>query len=397
MRKHRKNLILISLDTLRADVAYSGRLPNLTRMAASGASFLNTVSSSPITPASHASVFTGLHPYEHGLRYLLREPLRTGKPTIAELLSDAGYGTGAIVSCPGLDRWYGLNRGFKHYDDGIPLLPDGRDPRSVVDVKIRGMAMKRAPLVVDRALSWLKLHKSAPFFLFAHFFDTHWPYEPPEWYAPADANPYEGEAHFVDHYLGVLLGQIEKWGLLDNSLLIIFSDHGEDLAGWYANDHAGPELGHPEENGHGALLFDATQMVPLVVIDRQAIQAPMQIETQVRLVDILPTIVDLLQISDGHARHGASLRECLEGSAGHRTAYCETYYRHEQSLQPGGIPGLGPWHGMRVDNRFKFIVDVESGAISFYDLTCDPNEQRPLQCPSAAAQSAAALFQKTGA
>src|SRR5215471_6635834 len=132
------NLVAISLDTLRADVAYSGKLPALESLYTRGTAFLNTVSSAPITPISHASIFTALQPYEHGLRHLLREPLQTRTPTLAELMRAAGYDTGAIVACPGLHRWYGLNRGFDHYDDEVPRLADGRDPLRVNDVQIRG-------------------------------------------------------------------------------------------------------------------------------------------------------------------------------------------------------------------------------------------------------------------
>jgi arylsulfatase len=373
-----KNVILICLDTMREDVAYHAGLKRLDRLRASGVTFWNAVASSPLTPISHASVFTGLQPYEHGLRHLLREQLTTSKPTLAELFTLAGYETGAIVSCPGLNRWYGLDRGFAYYDDEVPPLPDGRDPVKVGDVKIRGTALKRAPLVVERTLAWLGPRRSGPFFLFAHFFDTHWPYEPPEWFAPAGANPYEGEAHYVDHYLGKLLDQIEAWGLLQNTLIVLFSDHGEDLAGWYANDHAGPELGHPEENGHGCLLFDATQMVPLVIVGPGMIPSGASFASQVRLIDIFPTIVEIIGLDDPVTRAGESLTCFFKGNGNHRLAYCETFYREEQALLSGGVPGLGPWHALRIDNRYKIIFDVNSTSISVYDLANDRSEHQPL-------------------
>lgn len=378
-----KNVILISLDTMRADVAYLSGMKNLDRLRKAGATFKNTVAPAPITPISHASVFTGLQPYEHGLRHLLREQLNTPKATLAELFNQAGYETGAIISCPGLNSWYGMDRGFAHYDDAVPPLPDGRDPLNVGDVKVRGRALKRAPLVVERALEWLEPHRHNPFFLFVHFFDTHWPYEPPEWHAPADANAYEGEAHYVDHYLGQLLDQVADWGLMENTLIVVFSDHGEDLAGWYANDHAGPELGHPEENGHGCLLFDATQMVPLVFVG-QGVPVDASYDSQVRLVDILPTILELTGLQDTAERSGESLTPFFNGGGGHRPAYCETYYREEQTSLPEGIPGLGPIHALRLANRYKLIVDVDSTAITIYDLANDPDEKSPISFGSPA-------------
>lgn len=379
------NLILISLDTLRADVAYNAGLPNLDRLRQRGTVFRNTVSSAPLTPVSHASILTGLQPFEHGVRHLFKESLQTCAPTLAELTLAAGYRTGAVVSCPGMKRWYGFDRGFDHYDDEIPLLADGSDPLLTVDVRLRGTALKRAPIVVERGLEWLDANRHEAFFLFMHFFDTHWPYEPPEWFAPEGRNAYEGEAFFVDHYLGRFFQRLDDWGLVDNSLVVVFSDHGEDLNGWYANDRGGPEGDHPEEDGHGCLLFDATQMVPLIIIG-ESFSAGLTVEEQVRLVDILPTVVEALGLSDTAARSGIPLDRLLDGRLSeaektrHSCAYMETYYREEQATSDRGVRGLTPWKGYRVDNRLKILFDVGSGASAAYNLLEDPLERRPFLC-----------------
>jgi arylsulfatase len=383
MPSQKTNLILISLDTLRADVAYHSGMKNFDKLCRRGTCFLNTVASSPLTPISHSSVMTGLQPFEHGVRHLLREQISTPKPLLAEVMGSAGYATGAIVSCPGMNRWYGLDRGFQHYDDEIPRLADGRDPLKVADVKIRGTALKRAPLVVERGLKWLKANRHRPFFLFIHFFDAHWPYEAPEQFGAPEANPYEGEVHYVDHYLGRFLDQVHDWGLEETTLVTAFGDHGEDLAGWYQNDHAGHELGHPEENGHGCLLFDATQMVPLVFAHPSLVPPNTQIRRQVRLVDILPTISNLLGAQDPVERAGSSLTEFFAGDAPDRLAYCETYYREEQGQVRGGIPGLNAWQAVRIANRYKVITDVRSGYTSVYDLVADANEKQPITFPNA--------------
>ena len=378
----KKNLLLICLDTLRADVAYGG-LPNLDRLRARGTSFTNAIAAAPLTPVSHASVFTGLYPSRHRLRHLLKERLEVDSPTLAELASKARYRTGAVVSCPGMNSWYKFDRGFSHYDDEIPLLADGRNAVDLIDVKLRGTALKRAEVVAERSLEWLAAHRHEPFCFFMHFFDTHWPYEPPTWFAPAGVNPYEGEAHYTDHYLGMVLDQVEKWGLFENTLVVVFSDHGEDLAGWYPNDHAGVELGHPEEEGHGCLLFDATQRVPLIVVDPDHVAgtttAPLaSIDAQVRLVDIMPTAAEMLHLEQPRDLDGASLVPLLRGrDQRNRAAYFETYYREEQAGSPTGVPGLGPLHGLRIDNRFKLITDVKTGSMELYDLTSDPNESAP--------------------
>ncbi|WP_190052501.1 sulfatase [Streptomyces lomondensis] len=378
-----KNLLLISLDTVRADVAYSGRMPGIESLRRRGVTFRQAVSSAPLTPISHASVFTGLQPAGHGIRHLLREQLRPDVPTLAQQLTDAGYATGAVVSCPGLNKWYGLNRGFGFYDDEIPRLPDGSDPLTVGDVKMRGLALKRAPLVVERSLGWLASQPSdQPFFLFAHFFDAHWPYEPPEDFGVEVDNPYEGEVAYSDHYLQRLLTGIGELGhSLDDTLIVLFSDHGEDLAGWYPNDHSG-EHGHPYEEGHGCLLFDTTQHVPLIISGPE-LPADMEVDSQVRLVDIAPTVLDLLKL-DAPRTDGASLTEYFaDGTGPHRPAYSETYYPEERRAS-GEYPDLLPLKAVRLchdaDSRQKVIWTVGSEAVEMYDLVADPNELdgRPL-------------------
>lgn len=378
----KRNLLLVSLDTLRADVAYHAGLPNFDALCRRGTVFRNTVSSAPLTPVSHASIFSGLQPFQHGIRHLFKEKLKPEVITLAQLAAGGGYRTGAIVSCPGLKRWYGFDRGFGHYDDEIPLLADGSDPLLTVDVRLRGTALKRAPLVVERGLEWLDANRHQPFFLFLHFFDTHWPYEPPAWFAPEGRNPYEGEAFFADHHLGHFFRQFEDWGLFDNSLVVVFSDHGEDLNGWYSDDRGGPRGDHPEEDGHGCLLFDQTQMVPLVIIGAP-FSPGTNIDSQVRLVDILPTVVDVLGLEEKAKRSGVSLAHLLAGTLSEEElrkqgcAYMETYYREEQATAVHGVAGLTPWTGFRIDNRLKLLFDVGSGGSAAYDLYSDSQERRP--------------------
>ncbi|MGR3867305.1 sulfatase [Streptomyces graminifolii] len=370
------NVLLVSLDTVRADVAYSGKMPGIEGLRRRGTTFRQAISSAPLTPISHASVFTGLQPARHGIRHLLREQLAPDAVPLAERLRDAGYATGAVVSCPGLNKWYGMDRGFDFYDDEIPRLPDGSDPLTVPDVKMRGLALKRAPVVVDRAMDWLS-RQQQPFFLFAHFFDAHWPYEPPEDVCPTADNPYEGEVAYSDHYLGKMLARMEEMGHdLDDTLIVCFSDHGEDLAGWYPNDHAGP-LGHPYEEGHGCLLFDTTQHVPLI-FSGPGLPRGAETDRQVRLVDIAPTVLDILGL-DGGSVDGASLMEFLrpELTANSRPAYSETYYPEERRAD-GKYPDLLPLSSVRLDDaqggRRKVIWQVGGDAVESYDLRTDPWE-----------------------
>ncbi|MEU7186732.1 sulfatase [Streptomyces sp. NPDC045369] len=372
------SLVLISLDTVRADVAYSGKMPGIEALRRRGTTFRQAVSSAPLTPISHASVFTGLQPARHGIRHLLREQLRPDITTLAERLQAAGYATGAVVSCPGLNRWYGMDRGFDHYDDEIPRLPDGSDPLTVNDVKLRGLALKRAPLVADRAAAWAA-RQEGPFFLFAHFFDAHWPYEPPEDFCPDAANPYEGEVAYSDHYLQLLFRRLEEAGHpLDDLLVVCFSDHGEDLAGWYPNDHSG-DLGHPYEEGHGCLLFDTTQHVPLIV-GGPGVPRGREVAEQVRLVDIAPTVLELLGLDpykDGP--DGRSLTEFFGAQApASRPAYSETYHPEERRSD-GRYPDLLPLASIRLcegDSRQKVIWQIGGDRVEQYDLAADPDELR---------------------
>lgn len=370
----RPNVLFISLDTVRADVAYSGRLPGVEALRRAGTTFRQAISSCPLTPISHATVFTGLQPPRHGIRHLLREQLRTDVPTLAERLGDEGYSTAAVVSCPGLNSWYGINRGFGFYDDEIPLLPDGRNPLTVNDVKLRGLALKRAPLVVERAINWLDQQPPEPFFLFAHFFDAHWPYEPPEDFDPGAANPYEGEVAYSDHYLQRLLDRLA--GLERPLLVVCFSDHGEDLAGWYPNDHAGdPRYGY--EEGHGCLLFDATQHVPLI-IGGPGVPAGREVDQQVRLVDIMPTVLDLLGLAPSDS-DGASLAEFFaRDEVASRPAYSETHFPEELQTPPVGAR-LTPLASVRTEDGKescrKVIWEFGGGRVEVYDLSADPLEK----------------------
>lgn len=366
------SVLLISLDTLRADVAYSGGFPTLERLRRAGSCFRSVVSSVPLTPASHATILTGLQPARHGIRHLLRERLDPSVPTLAGILRAAGYATGAIVSCPALDRWYGMNRGFSHYDDEMPRLPDRG--LELNDVKLRGTAMKRAPLVTERALSWLAQRPSEPWFLFVHYFDSHWPYEPPETYGVEVANDYEGEVAFMDHHLGELLDGLADRGVrLEDTIVICLSDHGEDLGGWYENDHAG-ERGHPEEQGHGCLLFDATQQVPLWICWPNRLPRNRQVDVQVRVVDVTPTVLDLLGLPM-QSFDGGSLVPLIEGhETSHRLGYCETYFREELVVRSERSANLHPWKALRVANRYKVIWEVGTGTQWWHDLAADPRE-----------------------
>lgn len=374
----KKNLILISLDTVRADVAYSGKIKPINDLRHDSVSFLNTVSSSPLTPVSHATVLTGLQPYNHGIRHLFKEKVNKNVETLAQILKKEGYATGAIVACPGMNKWYDFCRGFDHYDDEIPRLPDGSDPLETVDVKLRGSALKRGEIVFERASEWLDKNKDNNLFLCLHFFDAHWPYEAPHKYG--GNNYYEEEVAYSAHFMGKFIEKLKDYGLYNNTTIVCFSDHGEDLDGLYPNDKGGEKLGHPEELGHGCLLYDQTQKVAFIIKDK-SLPKNKNIDEQVRLVDIVPTILNLLEVKYKETRlDGQSLLPIVNGRRGlNLLGYSETFYPEEQTRATGGkFAHTRNKKSFRINNKYKIITHLKSDQVEFYDLEKDPNELKDL-------------------
>lgn len=370
-----KNLILISLDTVRADVGYSGQFSGIESLRKDSVTFLNTISSSPLTPVSHATVFTGQQPFNHGVRHLFKEKLNPEQKTICSIFKENGYLTKAIVSCPGMNAWYGFDKGFDDYDDEIPKLADGSDPLLTVDVKLRGTALKRADIVVSKAKDWITKNKSEKFLLFIHFFDAHWPYEAPVKYG--GNNAYESEVAYADHHLNDFLNFIKKEGVYENSDIVCFSDHGEDLEGLYPNDKGGQKLGHPEEFGHGCLLYDQTQKV-LLIVHSSDLPSNININRQARLVDIMPTVLEMFHF-DGFTKEkpdGRSLIPIIKGiESSPGVAYAETFYPEEQTMATHGMHSSARNKmAFFVDGRFKIIRHLESDYIEIFDSLKDPDE-----------------------
>ncbi|WP_235609214.1 sulfatase-like hydrolase/transferase, partial [Frankia casuarinae] len=278
---------------------------------------------------------------------------------------------------PGMNAWYGLGRGFDHYDDWVPPLADGGDALRVVDVELRGTAMKRAPMVTERALRWFERQGPRPVLLFAHYFDSHWPYEPPEDVGIPVRNPYEGEVAYMDRSVGHLLdGLVERGLVLEDTAVVLFSDHGEDLGGWYPDDHAG-ELGHPEERGHGTLLFDVTQRVPLIVRASWAGSPGTVVDSQVRLADVMSTILELVDVPAPET-DGVSLVPMMKSgtTAEDLPAYCETFYRLELAKADPRWRHLKALTAVRKPDH-KIIWERGTENVELYDLVNDPAERSP--------------------
>jgi choline-sulfatase len=346
----RPNVLLVTIDTLRADrlgsYGHAGAAtPTLDSLAARGVRFATAVAHVPLTGPSHASILTGLTPLGHGVRdnggYVLPSEVKTA----AEDFRAAGYRTAAFVSGFPLDRRFGFDRGFDSYDD---RLPRGNDPRRTPYVE------RFADATTDAALRWLAAPAAggaAPFFLWVHYYDPHAPYEPPGDLALRFRTaPYDGEIAFVDLQLARLLHSLEATGALARTLVLATADHGEGL-------------GEHSEGTHGLFLYDSTLRVPWIMAG-PGVAAGRVVETVARAVDVLPTLLDQAGLPAREGLDGRSLRPAAEGrKMADAPAYAESVYAEREY-------GWAPLFALRT-SRFKLI---EAPRPELYDLTADAGE-----------------------
>jgi arylsulfatase A-like enzyme len=240
----RRNLVLITLDTTRADHLGSygwkpARTPNLDALAARGTRFVRCDTAAPVTLPSHATILTGLYPPRTGVRDNGTFALSERVETLAERLAAHGYDTAAVVSAIVLARRHGLNQGFRIYDDDL-----GAGYAAGTEV-----AERQAEPTTDAALAAAARLKP-PFFLWVHYYDPHEEYRPPTRFAAAATGPtrlYDAEIASVDEQIGVLLAKLPK-----DVDVVVVGDHGE-------------MLGEHGELHHGLLLYRAARQVPLIV------------------------------------------------------------------------------------------------------------------------------------
>jgi arylsulfatase A-like enzyme len=339
---------VVTLDTLRADRlgCYGFRdvaTPHLDAIAAEGVLFEQAAATAPMTLPSHASIFTGLIPPHHGVRDNGGFFLEEETVTLAELLQEAGWATGAFIGAWVLDGRWGLDQGFDHYSDRFDL--------SKYKVVNLGTVQKTGDEVMDLALEWLDTIRSEKFFAWVHLYDPHTPYEPPEPFADRyPGQPYLGEIAYTDEVVGRLVEWLRDSGLWDRTILVLVGDHGESL-----REHG--------EATHTFFIYDATQHVPLIIHtpwgDRGRSGA------QVSTVDLLPTILDLLGLPPLEGADGRSLaRLVLHPEAeSPGLAYAETYFPRFHYR----------WQHLRSvrDGTWKFI---EAPTPELYDLREDPGE-----------------------
>jgi arylsulfatase A-like enzyme/cytochrome c-type biogenesis protein CcmH/NrfG len=346
------SVLLITIDTLRADrLGFAGygpaETPNLDRLAEEGIVFEGAIAAGPVTLPSHATILTGLYPPSHGALDNGFYGLPDGVPTLATHLKGAGYATGAVIGAYVLHGQYGLDEGFDFYDDRF------RQPRR----EDQDHRERRAERVVDSALTWLRDRSGdEPFFLWAHFYDPHAPYDPPGRYRTRFATrPYDGEIAYTDEQVGVLLDRLRETGHLDRTLVAVLADHGE-------------AFGDGGETTHGLLLRGGTLRVPFVLWAPGALPAGRRVAGTVSNADFAPTVLELLGIVSGSSFDGRSLLAGLRrGEVTGRFAYSETRL-------PVDLYGWSMLAGVRTDEW----AWVRAPRPELYDLASDPGESTSL-------------------
>lgn len=349
-----RSVLLISIDTLRADRLGSygyaaAATPALDGLAARGLRFARAATTVPLTLPAHASLMTGTFPAFNGVRDNGSFYAEDRLTTLAETLKTLGYRTGGFVAAFVLDRRWGLAQGFEHYFDDFDLsrfeMSAGLDA-----------AQRPGSEVVDRALAWLDQDRERPFFAWVHLYDPHSPYTPPEPYRsrfPAtQQGAYDGEVAATDAQVGRLLQHLEAAGRLANTLVVVVGDHGESL-------------GEHGEQQHGFFVYDAAVRIPLILAGPGV--PTRVILDQVRIVDIMPTILSLVNGDVPADVQGVNLMPLAEGEPLDLLALSETWYpRYHYG-----------WSELTAvsDGRYKFIAAPRR---ELYDLEADPGERKDL-------------------
>lgn len=331
----RPNVILVSVDTLRADhmggYGYDQpTTPFLDSLAASGVRFSQAFAHASWTLPSHMSLMTSCHPQTHTVD-VARRSLPASIPTLAEVLAAGGYETTAFVSWIYLKAGFGFDRGFHAYHELLPP-PELQDSTTRYSIKANELA--------DRVIEWARAGQRRPFFLFLHLFDPHMSYEPPLVYARLfdpdltgvevgayehlyryidglhdDTPPippeelvqaralYDGEIRFTDAELERLFRVFAEEGLLDDTLIVFTSDHGEEL-----DDHGSME-------GHQWTLYDEVLHVPLTMVFPDGRFAGAVEGRLVGSIDVAPTVLDVVGLAAPPTFEGRSLLPALAGRA----------------------------------------------------------------------------------
>lgn len=327
-KRQQPPVILISIDTLRADRVSPQHTPHIEALARDGYLFRNTWSHCPLTLPSHLSIFTGLLPPEHGVRDNSGYHFDGARATLASVLRANGYRTGAAVSAYVLRATTGAASGFEDYDDAIGLV----EGAPIGALQRRGTATEKI------AEAWIDVRREEPFFYFLHLYEPHAPYEP----------SYDADVHAADAIVGTFLDHLKTTGVYDRAIIVLLSDHGEGLM-----DHG--------EQEHGVFLYAEDLHVPLIMKMPNR-KGAARLDSNVQLIDVAPTILDAAGIKPPSSMTGVSL---FREWSGGRTVYAESFFPRIH---------LG-WSELRsMIQGDRHVIDAPRGEV--YDLTRDPHERR---------------------
>ena len=350
------NVLLVTIDTVRADHvgAYGaaiGATPTLDRLAREGVRFGDATSQAPLTGPAHAAILTGQYPARIGVRDNATTPIPPGTMTIAALLKGRGYRTGGFVGAFILAPEYGFAQGFDAFDASFARFDTG----------MKLQAQRRAGEVTAAALKWIQPPAASrqpppkqPWFAWVHYYDAHTPYDPPAPFRTRfRASPYDGEIAYVDSNIAKLVAALEQSGELDRTLVVVAADHGEGLG-----DHGEAE--------HGLFLYESVLHVPWIMRLPGRASAGTVVKTQVRVVDMLPTIAALVGAAAPKV-DGENVMPFVSGAAPRdpTPSYAETYY-------PKWHFGWSELKSVRVGD-WKYIDAPKS---ELYDMRADRREQR---------------------
>src|SRR5438876_5444503 len=347
------NVVFITIDTLRPDHlgCYGDKqigTPNIDTLAADGTRFERAYTAVPVTLPSHTVIFTGTYPTLSGVHDFAANKLSPTQATLASVLKDNGYTTGAVIGSAVLDSRFGLNHGFDFYYDHFDF---NRLQESNLDEMERP-----GNIVADVTLDWLSKNYQKKFFLWMHLYDPHYPYRPPAPYSEEYRDrPYDGEIAFADAQVGRLIEFLKNKGLYQNTLIILSGDHGESL-------------GEHGEKTHGFFIYNATLHVPLIIHLPGDMHAR-TVQNLVNLADIMPTVLAALNIQLPAHVQGQSLLPIIspkkEDNA--RSLYAETF-----------LPRLHfNWSELRgVETENYHFIDAPKPEL--YDLRKDPGETHNL-------------------
>jgi len=346
-----RNVVLISIDTCRSDIlsCYGFRhktTPNIDAVAAEGTLFKNVYSPVPLTLPAHSSMLTGDIPPRHGVHDNIDYKLAESNTTLAEILKEEGFTTGALISAFVLDSQFGTDQGFDTYNDIF-------EEKHIADNLI---SERKGDEATRLAMDWLDEHADERFFYFLHYYDPHTPYEPPEPFASRfAASSYAGEIAFTDHCIGTVIKKLKSLGLYESTLIVITGDHGE-------------MLGSHGESTHAYFIYQDAVKVPLIFRLPGSSKARV-IDEPVGIVDIVPTICKLLDIETNIPFSGRDLSSFFskrKNSLKAKDIYCEslTPTKYDASSLIGLIAG-----------NWKYI---QTSRPELYNIMNDPREEQNL-------------------